>query len=56
MYVSGLWWLRKKAGVVRAIGRGERSGNKHLLNLLNVPGAKLGTLLGYQFTTVLGGM
>lgn len=38
--------LRKRAVVVKAVGRGERSGNKHLLSSFNVPGAMLGTLLG----------
>lgn len=31
---------------VEAVGRGERSGNKHLISSLNVPGVMLGTLRG----------
>lgn len=39
MYVTALW------EVVKAVGRGEGSGNKHLLSSFNVPGAMSRALL-----------
>lgn len=47
MYVSSPWRLRRRAVGVNAVGRGERSGNKHLIISLNVPGNTLGILLGF---------
>lgn len=41
-----LYGESERAVVVKAVGRGEGSGNKHLLSSFNVPGAISRALLG----------